>query len=341
MDWSKGYSANYYMTYVDPKTWADTSRIEIHEGSINRTTDGLRESASVACNQDFLDIETWVRIYMNTDQNGDRSHEPVFTGLATSPSLEFNGNIKNNNYECYSVLKPADDIILSRGWYASAGSSGAEVVKDLLKSTPAPASIPEEYSSDKSQYLENYIIAEDGDSNLSMIDSILLAINWRLRVKGDGSITIEPVATEPSYRFDPLDFDIIEPSVKISSDWFSAPNVFCAISDGLTAVARDEDDDSPLSIQNRGREVWLTESNCDLSTGESIEAYANRRLAEEQRIVKTASYSRRYVPDVIPGDLITLHYPKQNMDGLFYISSQSIDLGYSAKTSEEVMSYAG
>lgn len=341
MDWSKGYSASYYMTYVDPKTWVDINRIEISEGSINRTTDSLRESASVTCREDFSNIETWIRIYMNVDQEGDTAHEPLFTGLATSPSLEFNGNIKTNNYECYSVLKPVDDVILKRGWYVSAGASGAEVVKDLLRYTSAPASIPEQYESESSQYIKSYIIAEDGETALSMIDNILLAINWRLRIRGDGSISIEPISKESSYSLDPLNFDIIEPSVKVSSDWFSVPNVFCAISDGLYAIARDEKETSSLSIQNRGREVWLTETNCDLSDGESIEAYANRRLAEEQRVVKTASYSRRYIPDVIPGDLITLRYPNQSMDGLFYISSQSIDLGYSARTSEEVMSYAG
>lgn len=341
MDWNKGYSASYYMTYVDPKTWADSYRFEISDGSINRTTDGLRESASVTCKQNFDTVETWIRIYMNTDQNGSKSHEPLFTGLATSPSLEFNGNVKVNNYECYSVLKPLDDINLLRGWYVSAGSSGAEVIKDLLRDTPAPSEIPEQYISDKSQYIGNYIIAEDGETNLSMIDKILVAIDWRLRITGDGRISIEPNTIEPSYSFDPLSFDIIEPSVKVSSDWFSTPNVFCAISDGLTSIARDENPDSPLSIQNRGREVWLTETNCDLSDGESIEVYASRRLKEEQRLIKSASYSRRYVPNVIPGDLIVLSYPNQQMNGVFYISSQGIDLGYSARTNEEVMLYAG
>lgn len=341
MDWNKGYSASYYVTKVDPRTWADTQRLEISSGSINRNTDGLRESASITCRENLTDIETWVRIYMNTDQNGSRSHEPIFTGLATSPSLEFDGNIKNNNYECYSVLKPVEDIILLRGWYVNAGASGAEVVKDLLKATSAPASIPEEYSQETSQYITNYIVAEDGETNLSMIDKILLAIGWRLRIKGDGSISIEPSAKESSYRFDPLGFDVIEPSVKISSDWFSIPNVFCAISDGLTAIAKDEKPDSRLSIQNRGREVWMTETNCELSDTETIEKYADRRLREEQQVIKTASYSRRYVPDILPGDIITLGYPKQEMEGLFYISNQSIDLGYSARTNEEVMTYAG
>lgn len=342
MDWDKGYSAGYHATYVDPYTWSDLDKVEISEGSINRNDEGLRESATIKCKQNFSDVETWIRVYMDINQNGEKSHIPLFTGLATSPSLEFNGNIQSNNYECYSVLKPVEDMALLHGWFASPGSSGAEVVKDLLKATSAPVDVETEYDQTKqSPIMQNYIIAEDGETNLTMIDKILQAIGWRLRINGDGSIRIQPAANSSVYRFEPLGFDVIEPSVKISADWFSAPNVFCAISDGLTAIAKDENPDSPLSIQSRKREVWITETNCDLSDNETIEAYAGRRLKEEQQVMKTASYSRRYVPDIIPGDIITLSYPKQNMDGLFYVSSQSIDLGYSAKTSEEVMTYAG
>jgi hypothetical protein len=43
------------------------------------------------------------------------------------------------------------------------------------------------------------------------------------------------------------------------------------------------------------------------------------------------------MPDLYPGDMISLHYPEQDADGDFTISSQSIELGYAARTSEEVM----
>lgn len=341
MDWSKGYSASYYITYVDPYTWCDLKRVEISSGSINRSTDSLRESASITCKKSFSEIEAWVRIYMNIDQNGEKIHEPLFTGLATSPSLEYNGRMESNNYECYSVLKPADDINLLRGWYVNAGSSGAEVVKELLSVTSAPISISTKYETKQSPVVKNYMIAEDGDTRLTMADKILDSINWRLRISGDGSISIEPNSKKAFYSFDPLGFDIIEPSIKVSSDWFSVPNVYCAISDGLMAIAKDENPDSQLSIKNRGREVWKTEVNVDLQEGTTIEAYAKSRLLYEQMMVKSGSYSRRYVPDIVPGDLVTLSYPNQQLEGDFYITSQSIDLGYSAKTSEEVTKYAG
>jgi hypothetical protein len=59
-------------------------------------------------------------------------------------------------------------------------------------------------------------------------------------------------------------------------------------------------------------------------------------LREAQRAEMTASYTRRYVPKVMPGDLIGLKYPEQNLNGLFEVGSQSVKLGHCAATAEEV-----
>ena len=43
-----------------------------------------------------------------------------------------------------------------------------------------------------------------------MIEKILTAIDWRLRVRGDGRIFVEPKSDEPVATFDPLEFDVLE-----------------------------------------------------------------------------------------------------------------------------------
>jgi len=59
-------------------------------------------------------------------------------------------------------------------------------------------------------------------------------------------------------------------------------------------------------------------------------------LAELQQVEITADYDRRYVPEVLPGDLIRLSYPGQGLDGIFAVGDQSIELGHAARTSERV-----
>lgn len=330
MKWQDGYSVNYYMTIVDKTTWKDIERFEITDGSVNRSLEGLRQSARVNCKGWDQDGEPYVRVYMDARQGDTGQRHALMTGLASVPQREYNGTLESDAVEIYSVLKPLEDIILPRGWYAAAGRSGAEVILSLMD-IAAPVVMDM-----TSPTLSESIIAEENETNLSMVEKILNAINWRLRINGDGSVHITPQADTPSVVFDPLNADFIEPNVSVEFDWFSAPNVFMATSGSLSGIARDDDPNSPFSTVTRGREVWAEDTMADLNSGETIAEYAKRRLKEEQQISQTASYSRRFIPDVIPSDIVQLHYPAQKLQGAYKIMSQTIQLGFAARTTEGV-----
>jgi len=334
MDWSKGYSASYYMTSVDPVTWRDEQRIEITGGTIKNESSGLMQSADVKCVNYEQGVERWIRLYLDTRQSGSGAHVAMFTGLATSPDDNIKGTRHSNELQCYSVLKPADDVYLPRGWYVPSGANGTQTVKELLGVSPAPIEVEEvtDYP-----FLANSIVAEESETRLTMAEKILAAINWRLRILGDGTIFICNYSADPVASFDPIVNDLIETEIKVNYDLFNCPNVYMAISGDLTAIARDDSPDSPLSTVNRGREVWVQETNCNLSNKESLAQYSKRKLDEAQKVNKTASYDRRYVPDIFPTDVVRLHYPAQGLDGLYVVSEQSIELGYGARTSEEIL----
>ena len=333
MDWSKGFSATYYATMVDPGTWRDIERFEIISGSVSRSGSGLRQSADVVCRSYDPTQERWVRIYLDAKQNDTGAHEALFTGLATSPEITINGNIKEYPLQCFSVLKPAEDVFLSRGWYAPSGANGAEIIRQLLEVCPAPVTV-----SASSPTLSDAIVAEDSETHLSMIEKILKAIGWRLRILGDGTIEIDPPAEEAEVIFDAIENDSIEPEISLSHDWYICPNCFRAIRDDMSGVARDDDPDSPLSTVSRGREVWKQDTSCDLANDESIAEYAVRRLKEEQESYLNIKYSRRFFPDLVVSDLVRLHYPAQEVDGIYKILTQEIALEYGATTSEVVTS---
>lgn len=332
MNWEKGYSATYYMTLVDPVSWRDVETVQITSGSINRESTGLRHSADVTCFNQTLRNEQWIRIYLDAKQGGSNAHEALFTGLAISPDRDIKGNWEEHSVQCYSVLKPADDILLPRGWYAPTEIEASVIIKQLLEPVPAPVVF-----SGVAPELDSVIIAEDNETNLSMIEAILSAINWNMRITGDGRIVISEYSNDSQVIFDPFEFDIVESELKVTSDWYDCPNVFMAVADGVTAIAKDEDADSQLSVQNRGREIWRAENGVNLAQNETLTEYAMRRLKEEQRYSVTVSYDRRYVPNVFPGDIITMHYPAQDLVGDYIVESQTIELGHGAKTSEEVI----
>lgn len=330
MNWNEGYESEFHMAIVDPVTWRDIQRVRIEGGSCARTDSGLRQSADIDCNEFDDDREQWIRVWHTVRQKGERAREALFTGLASVPETRLKDGQKKTPLECYSVLKPAEELPLQRGWYAPAGIPAAKICQQLLDPIPAPVII-----SENSPALEQAIIAEDDETPLTMVDKILEAIGWRLMISGYGEVRILPLPSEPIATFGPQ-FDIIETTVDIEPDWFGCPNVFRAIADDLTAVARDDSPSSALSTVNRGREVWMTETNCDLNEKESIEEYAIRRLAEEQRHLKKMSYTRRFVPEINVSDIIRMHYPDKGLQGDYTVASQTIQFSHNASVAEGV-----
>lgn len=326
MDWSKGIEARYYANTVDSESWRDLDRFEITGGSISRQLGYLLESADIECVK-YNQGEKWIRVWMDARQDGSSEHIPLFTGLATSPNRDYNGTYETNTLECYSVLKPCQDILLPRGWFVDKGA-GEYALRDLLSVTPAPVTIAENCPT-----LIDPIIAEQGESNLTMINKILLAMDWRIKINGRGEITVCPQASEPSAVFG-TDNDIIEPVFSVSYDWYKCPNVFRAISGDDSAIAID-DGDGMLSVASRGREIWAEDSSAQLSDSETLYQYALRRLKDSQRVAESLSYDRRYDPNIGVADMIEIKYP--HIEGKYYVTSQKIEIGYGAKTTEEVV----
>lgn len=330
MDWTKGMSAAYYANIVDSRTWRDIDRFEITGGNVSFTDEGLRNAADIECKNYDKDKEIWIRIRLDARQEGSRENVALFTGLASVPDRDIDGTLTSNKVKCYSVLQPCEDVLLPKGWYAPAGTSASIVVRDLLKVTPAPFE-----TEGATPTLADSIVAEEGENHLTMIDKVVTAIGWRLIITSMGKVVLRKTSKEEKALFDAVENDCLETQITESYDWHAAPNVILASDEQRTVTYKDMSN-GPLSVKNRGREIWMEETDCKLADGESLESYAERRLKEEQQVNHTLSYTRRFIPNIYPTDAVRLCCPEQKIDGLFYITSQNISLGYGAPVSEEV-----
>lgn len=333
MDWSKGFSSRYYGTLVDKETWRDTERFELTGGSVKRITSNLRQSADIDVGSFDIDGEKLIRVWLEATQNGTSSRIALFTGYATPPARDIDGFIIRHSLECYSVLKPASDILLPRGWYAPVGVDVIWQIRELLKVTHAPIEVMGDH---EDLTLHSAIVAEQNETNLTMVELLLKSIGWRLIIERSGKIILCPMPTEPVALFDSRDNDIVEPQIKDKNDWYDCPNVFRAVMDETSAEWRDEDPESKYSIPSRGREIWAEETSCKLNDKETLADYARRRLKELQQVGREVSYDRRFRPDIMPEDIVQLNYPAQGLVGQFTVTSQTITLGLGAKTAEEV-----
>lgn len=329
MRWNKGYKAIYYATTVNPKTWADNNeQLKIIDGGINRESTGLRGSADITSDAEGYN-ERLIRIYIDAVQDSDISHEPIFTGYAVSPTLDVEGTLTSQKFSCYSVLKPADDILLERGWYAPIGANSGALIRDLLSVTRAPFTIEGDTGS-----LESYIVAEDNETRLTMVDRILKVMGLDLVITGRGEIILRSKKTAADAVFDPATNDIVEPSFSITHDWYEVPNVLRVVMDDVSAIARDDSEASIYSTVNRGREIWTQESSPVLAIGDTLADYAKRRLKELQMVGTEASYTRRFLPDINVCDVVRLRY--ELLSGLYRVTSQKITLGHNLTTDETV-----
>ena len=328
MDFSHGYTASFYITLLDAVTWTEDDKMDIISGSIRKQNTDIRQSAALTAPGYDAETERWIRIYMDARQNENVSHNAIFTGLATSPKYSINGNTTTREVECYSVLKPLADIKFPRGWYIAAGTNIYSACRQLMRYTPAPYEV-----ADGGPALSTYIISDDGDSALTMLDRVLNAIGWTLRITGSGLVRFAPPSTQPVAEFGAKAADIIEKTLSVERDYFSAPNVLRATAGDAVATARDENPASPLSIPTRGREVIMSEDDVALGLNEGIAEYATRRLREEHQVAEKVSYTRRYVPEIDIGDIVEFNY--NQIKGTYKVTSQTINLTYGGKTAEE------
>lgn len=327
MNWNVGFRAGYHACFVDRTTWKDEERFGITEGSINRTDTGLKESADLTA-LESVSMDMWIRVYLDAEQDGDSAHIPLFTGLTSTPEEDIDGVIHRTKIQCYSVLKPAQDVMLPIGWYAEKGFVCTEIIGSLLAVCPAPVIIEQ-----GSPRLANHYIAEMDESNLTMIYKLLDAIGWRIRIEGNGTIHVEPKPTEPAVTLSAGSYGLIKPQVNRKHDVFDCPNVFRAVSESLAAIAYDD-----KSIESRGREVWAQETGVATTDGETLALYAKRKLKELQNVAQTISYSRTFEPSLNVTDKVGLRYPSVGIDGVYTITSQSLELDHCCSTSEEVTS---
>ncbi len=315
MNWNEGLTASHYLTGVDPASWLDRGRTETISGSVDYEETGLRGSASLAT---LEPVTGWVRIYLDAVQVGV-SHIPIFTGIAATPEEAIDGKRSEYTVDIYSVLYPAK-AKLPLGFYIAKGADIPNAVCDLLSVTPAPVEIaPVEHP-----ILTDHILAESGDSRLDLVDKLLNIADWRLIIDGDGTIEVVPNRKDV-VRTIGQDYDMLELQATITDDVFEIPNCLRCISGSDAAEAKDEDNESPLSIPARGFEVWAQEDNVTLSSTESLARYAERRLKELQQHAASISYTRRYDPEIRLGDHIEIDYPK--IKGVYRVTESTYEIG--------------
>lgn len=330
-DWLGGYTATWEVRRVNPDTWEDCDVLGgVRSVSIEKSCEGdapTLEGGSMEVDAPSIE-PAWYRVSMIAEQGG-KERMPVATLLFERASSHVERN--NVELECKgrSVLQPAADVKMPTGSYAPAGCDGADFAAGLVKScTPAPVIV------DGSFTIVDDLVFDSSCSNLEAAWQILNAADWCMQVFGDGTIRIGAKPTEPALELSKANAGLLIPGVDDDFDVTEVPNRYYAVDDDEVAVATNEDAASEVGYPTRGRWVDEVDTSPALVDGESLEMYAQRKLAEASTVLRKFSYDREWWPDVVPYSLVRAYMPSDGVQGDLRVISQSIECGKGAKVSE-------
>ena len=160
--------------------------------------------------------------------------------------------------------------------------------------------------------------------------------NYYLDLDEMGRILFAPKqnieSMQPVWTFNDSNSSILYPDVGIDRDLYGIPNVVEVIySNGaryFSTRVENNDDNSPISIKNRGREIIHRVTNPDLPGNPSnaqLEKYAKDLLKELSSLEYTISYKHGYCP-VRLGDCVRLNYDRAGLRNVkARVISQSIE----------------
>lgn len=333
IDWTRGYSASFRLYEVDPDTWADAGRLYgATSATVERTDDGDApelESSSVAIDTsvgaDFR--ERLLRLVMIAEQDGARERVDVCTQRYTSTSGNTQRGYRAMSLKGRSVLHAAatSTTSLIYGPYVPAGSDGATEVARMLTAAGVG-----QVSVDGSFLLDEPYVFDRSEKVLTSAWAILRAGGFRIRLDGRGAVTVLPRAESGDAPTLDLSGDLVRlviPGIGDELDWSDVPNRYIAEEGSEVAVAVNDDPLSPTSTVTRGYYVDRYDSSPIRVNGESLDAYATRRLAEESIATDSRDIEREWWPNVYPGDLARASLPRDGMQGEFRVRRQSLRCG--------------
>lgn len=328
IDWTNGYSASWRVFRVNPETWADASELDgVTDISIERGIEDSpkvleRGSMSVDLVPGTTVDEGYYRFVMLASQGYDTERVEVATLLFTATGGTVNRGVDAVTCNGRSVLWPASKVSVEPGAYAPAGVDGVGYAAQLLSDAINAPIVTE-----GSFVIDEHVVFDNGSSVLDAVWAILDAGGFYMSISGDGTVKIEAMPTEPSLSLDMAHARLLHPGIEHQLDTSDVPNVY-KVTDGTSeAVATNASESSITSTVTRGWTNEVLDESPVRVNGETLQAYAERKLEEASTIEDSRTYEREWWPGVHPCHVVRGSLASVLLDGDLRVKSQSLACG--------------
>ena len=343
-DWSKSMKQSFEYYTVDPGTWKDVKKIDnVKSCTISRDSEvETLGSATIDVTESLG--ECYVRIYLITIQNGVKEKHPLGTFLVQTPSLSFDGKIKNASMDAYTPLLELKESPPPIGYSLLKGDN---IMDNASRLTREHARAPV-VTTECETKLHNDFVSNTNDTWLSFLIDLIANAKYTYDLDELGRILFSPkqdtASLQPVWTYTDDNSSILYPDISMSNDLYGIPNVVEVVysTSGGTLNVRvvNDDPNSPISTVNRGREIVHRVVDPDL-TGEPTETqlkdYATQLLRNLSTLEYTISYTHGYCP-VRLFDCVRLNYSRAGLYGVkAKVISQNIKCESGCSVSEKAV----
>lgn len=330
-DWSESMQQTFEYYTVDPGTWKDAKKLDnVKSCSISWDSDTDTLGSATIDTTDIVG-ECYIRVYLVTIQNDLTERHPLGTFLVQTPSSSFDGKVRTVSMDAYTPLIELKEKHPPLGYSILKNANILDMAYQLTsENLRAPVVQP------KSQDTLYYdFVSETDDTWVTFLSDLLANANYSFSLDEVGRVLFAPnqdtASLQPLTTFDDSNSSILYPEISMNHDLYGLPNVVEVIySNGVESYyskAVNNDENSPISTVNRGREIVHRESNPSFSgepTQEQVDEYATRILKELSSIEYTISYTHGYC-GVRLGDCVRLNYKRAGITNVkAKVISQSI-----------------
>ena len=331
IDWLSSMEQTFEYYIVDPGTWKDIKKINcVISSTINRDDSSETLGSATIDVTEPLD-ECYIRIYLITIQNGVKEKYPLGTFLVQTPSYSFDGKVINVSMDAYTPLLELKENPTPLGYYIEKNSNVMDYAYRLTRENMRGPVI--KTKNDETLYYD--FVANTDDTWITFIKDLISNAKYTLGLDELSRVIFLPKqdlkTLQPVWTYNDDNSSILYPELDINRDLYGIPNVVEVIysngPDNFFSRVENNDENSPISIRNRGREIVHRITNPEMigpPTEERIKEYATQLLRDLSSLEYTISYTHGYCP-VRVGDCVRINYEKAGLVGIkAKVISQSI-----------------
>lgn len=338
VDWTSSMQQTYEYYIVDPETWRDVRPLNcVKASTINRETDSETRGSATFDITENID-ECYVRVYLVTIQNGVKEKHPLGTYLVQTPASSYDGKVSTYQVDGYTPLMELKEKQPPLGF--SIERKNGELIMDagyrLAQQYCRAPVVPTKSTST----LSDNFVADPKDTWLAYLSSLISNASgdepkYKFDLDEMGRILFAPIqkteALQPVWTYTDDNSSILLPEITLDRDIYGIPNVveviYSTSSKQYYGRAVNNDENSPTSIVNRGREIThrITDPSLVGVTNEKqVQDYAEQTLKELSTVEYTITYTHGYCP-VRVDDCVLLNYTRAGLKNIkAKVISQSI-----------------